>query len=152
MPINTFNVGRDVAIDFVGPTGPVRLSIVTGLPGEADDEEAGSHGIDGTVRFQYIPGGWDGHIKIDRANRLADDLIYNFEQLYYGGQNVPAVAIVETITEPTARSPVALRGRHVRDARARQLEGDAKVEQRLEWCASFRKLVQYAIQDAGRCL
>jgi hypothetical protein len=142
MPINNFSVGRDVAVDITGPNGPVTLSIVTHFDSKPMTKKQESHGIDGVVRFQYIPGGWQGTIEIDRANSNADDLHYTLETLYYNGSNVPAGTITETITEPDG-SVTQWRFERVMfvldDAGA--FKGDSKVTQKLAWCASFRKKV-----------
>lgn len=143
MPINSFNVGRDVAIDFVGPNGPIRVSILTDFHSKPMVKKQESHGLDGIVRFQYIPGGWEGSFKIDRANRAADDFVYNNEQLYYAGQNVPSYTLVETITEPDgSTSQWRYVGVQVAMSDHGNWRGDSKVEQSLEFCASQRQRVQ----------
>lgn len=142
MPINKFNEGSDVAIDFVGPSGPIRVSNITSFTKRQMTKRESSSGIDGVTHFQYIPGGWEGSIALDRFNRIADDAIHQFEQLYFDGADVPPCVIVETITEPDGtQSQWRYVGVMFAMPQGGAAEQGKKISQTLEWCASFRKRV-----------
>lgn len=138
-----FNTGRDVSIDFVGPAGPVSFSFVTDFDAKQRTKQLDSDCIDGVSRFEEIPTGWEGNVEIDRANRNMDDLIYQLEQQYYGGQTVTECTITETIREVDL-SISQWRYTKVRfklDS-AGSWKKDAKVSMKLGWVASFRQRVQ----------
>lgn len=154
MAINRFNTGRDISIDFntpsaIGPNGAIiagglrRFSGVVGFTSRQNTRKESSHGIDGISRFQYIPQGWEGTITIDRFDRLLDDTINEFENLYLEGGHVPGCWINETIREPDG-TVSQWRYENVvfslPDAGAK--EQDKKIAMRLEWSASFRKKIQ----------
>jgi hypothetical protein len=142
LPINRFNTGRDVAIDFVTPNGPRRFSNIVEFTKRQMNRRETSAGLDGVTRFQYIPGGWEGNISIDRFNRLVDDTIYEFEQIYLDGGNVPPCTINETIREPDGSlSSWRYEGVMFAMPDAGTANQNSKINQRLEWCASFRKRV-----------
>lgn len=142
MSINKFNTGRDVAVDFIAPSGPKRFSNITEFHSSPRNKEESSSGIDGVTMFQFIPQGWGGTIAVDRFNRVLDDSNYEFEQLYFSGQNVPACTITETVKEPDGTIS-QWRYENVvfqlADAGAKNQGG--KIGQRLEFRASFKKRV-----------
>lgn len=143
MPINGYNTGRDVALDVLLPSGPVRLAIITAFRSKQMTKKEESHGIDGVTRFQYIPGGWEGDFTIDRANVNADQAILSLEQLYFGGQDVPPCLITETINEGGGVvSQWQYTGTQFMMEDHGTWEGDKKVTQKLSFCASFRQRIQ----------
>lgn len=144
MPINGYNTGRDVALDFLGPgNSAIRLAIITGFKSKQMTKKEESHGIDGVTRFQYIPGGWDGEFTVDRANVNADQAIFSVEQLYFAGSDVPACIITETINEGNGVvSQWRYTGVQFMMPDHGSWDGDKKVTQKIEWCASFRLRVQ----------
>lgn len=153
IPINGFNTGRDIAVDFIVPAtvgaagpvpgGPRRFSNIVGFHSRQMTRKESSHGLDGVSRFQYIPQGWEGTLSIDRFNRLVDDTISEFENLYLTGNMVPGCTITETITEPDGSLSI-WRYEQVVFAMpdAGTKEQDKKIGMKLEFCASFRKRVQ----------
>lgn len=143
MPINKFNTGRDVAVDFVTPSGPRRFSNIVGFHSRQVTRKESSHGIDGVSRYQYIPQGWEGTFSIDRFDRLLDDTIDEFERIYFSGGHVPACTITETITEPDqSLSQWRYEGVVFSMPDAGAKEQDKKIGMRIEWSASFRKRIQ----------
>lgn len=144
MPINTFNTGRDVQIIFTdGSANPVALSNITSFHSRQNTRKESSHGMDGVSRFQYIPQGWEGSLTIDRFNRVFDDFLYVFEQLYLSGGDVPPCTIKEVIREPDGTtSQWRYTGVVFAMPDAGAKEQDKKITMRLEWCASFRLRTQ----------
>lgn len=140
---NAFNTGRDIAVDFNLPGGPVRFTIVTDHARKQNTKSLESHGIDGVCRYVEIPGGYEGTLEIDRAGPALDQAVAALETLYYSGAPVPYSSIVETISEVSGAITV---WRFVNVVfRAEDLgswKGDAKVTQKLGWKASFRQQVQ----------
>jgi hypothetical protein len=140
---NAFNTGRDIAIDFVLPQGPVRFSILTDVSRKQNTKSVESHGIDGICRYVEIPGGYEGTVEIDRAGPQLDQAIAYLESLYYAGKPVPYSTITETISELNGSITI---WRFVNVAiKAEDLgswKGDSKVTQKLGWKASLRQRVQ----------
>lgn len=139
---NAFNVGKDLAITFNLPQGPVQFSIITDVARKQNVKWAESHGIDGVCRYRAIPGGWEGTLEIDRASPALDQAIATLEQLYYAGGVVPYSTITEVISELDG-STTSWQFTHV-DFAVEDLgswKGDSKVSQRLAWKASFRRQV-----------
>lgn len=139
MPVNGFNIGKDVAIDVNMPNGPVRFSNVTDFQSKQMTTRIESKGIDGINRFGEIPGGWDGTIEIDRADANMDQTIAFMEALYYLGSNVPSSTITETITETDGSiTQWQYIGVAFKLDDHGSWKGDAKVTQKLSWVASQR--------------
>ncbi len=99
MPINGFSVGRDVALDIVGPSGPIRLSLITDFQSKQDTSEKKIKGLDGINRPVRFFEGWSGSFTIERQDNTVDDYFATLENNYYSGLNETTVTITETITE-----------------------------------------------------
>ena len=100
MPINSFNVGKDVRLDIVDPIqGVVSFTLITGFGAKQLTKEQRINGLDGTVRPLILPNGWDGSFEIERSDSLVDDYFAAIEAAYYNGQTVQSATITETITE-----------------------------------------------------
>lgn len=142
MPVGGFTIGRDVAVIFNLPQGPVKFSNLTGFTRKQISTGIESKGLDGVDRFGEIPSGWEGTVELDRANPNLDRAIAYLEGLYYAGQNVPGSTFSETTTNPDGSitqfryTGVALKFDNAGDAK-----GDAKVTQTFSWKASRRRLV-----------
>jgi hypothetical protein len=143
MPMNGYGLGRDVAVDFNLPQGPVRFSIITDFSAKQNTKRVESHGIDGICRYQEIPAGWEGSIEVDRADSNIDTAIGFLEQLYYAGANVPASTLTETISEPNGTvTQWRFIGVMFKFDDHGSWKGDNKVTQKLGWVASVRVQVQ----------
>ena len=99
MPVNGFSVGRDVAIDIVAATGPLRFSLVTGFKSKMDITDKKIKGLDGITRHVRFPDGWGGSFSLERQDSTADDYFSQLEANYYAGQNEVPCTITETIQE-----------------------------------------------------
>ena len=144
MPVNSFNVGRDIAFAIYdnNQQAIVSFSIVTGFERKQEMKEIKVDGLDGVVRYAFLPNGWKGSIEIDRANNSVDRFFATMEALYYSGANVLGGTIQETITEADG---TITQFRYERVAfhlsEAGNWKGDAAVKMKIEIAASFRKLV-----------
>lgn len=96
---NQFNVGKDVSLDIIGPSGPLRFSIMTGFDAKPTYKSLDSKGLDGLDRFDDLPAGWNGSLSLDRADSTVDDFFAQKEANFYSGLASTAVTITETITE-----------------------------------------------------
>lgn len=139
MPVQGFTIGKDAAVDFNLPQGPVRFSNVTNFTAHPIQTDIESKGQDGTDYFGTIPSGWQGTVDIDRFNANMDIAFDYLETLYYSGQPVPNGSIQETITEPDGSITV---WKFIRVAFKYEdhgsYAGDQKVSQRMSWKASRR--------------
>lgn len=96
---NQFSVGKDVTLDIVGPSGPLRFSILTGFEAKPAYKSIDSKGLDGVDRYEDLPAGWTGSLSLDRSDSTVDDFFAQKEDNYYKGLSSTAVTITETITE-----------------------------------------------------
>lgn len=99
MPVNGFSVGRDISLDIVGPSGPIRFSLITGFQSKQDITEQKVKGLDGITRHVRFPDGWSGSFDIERQDSTIDDYFSQLEDNYYAGLNETPLTITETITE-----------------------------------------------------
>lgn len=144
MPMNGFNVGRDVSLDVIGRNGQIAsFNLITAFDAKQLTDKVSIRGIDGVVRFLELPGGWDGSFAIARADRVLDDFIADLEDAYYSGANVKASFITETITEPNGSiSQWRYEGVMFKLDDAGSWKGNADVQMKLSWVASRkRKLI-----------
>ncbi len=142
MPVNGFTVGRDVSLDIVGLNGPIRFSLITGFNARPDTTDVKVKGLDGKTRHVMFPDGWTGTFDVERQDSTVDDIFAQLESNFYSGLNLPAISIMETITEVSGAvtqyrfTDVILR---LDDAGA--YAGDQTVKQRLSFMASRRMKV-----------
>lgn len=96
---NQFSVGKDVTLDIVGSSGPLRFNILTGFEAKPVYKSIDSKGLDGVDRYEDLPAGWTGSLSLDRSDSVVDDFFAQKEDNYYKGLPSSAVNITETITE-----------------------------------------------------
>jgi hypothetical protein len=94
-----FNVGKDVSLDIIGPSGPLRFSIITSFDSKPSYKSVDSKGMDGVDRYDDLPAGWSGTISLDRADSTVDDFFAKKEADFYSGISSTLVTITETISE-----------------------------------------------------
>lgn len=145
MPVNSFNVGRDVSFNIYDTNSQsiVSFSIVTGIDRKAEMSEVKVKGIDGIVRHAFIPDGWRGTIEVDRADASVDNWFAYLEELYFSGRNVLGGNIQETITEVDGSISQWIYDRvafKLTDAGA--FKGDSAVKMKIEFAGSRRRRVQ----------
>lgn len=100
MAINTFSVGRDIAIDIVGPGGPVVFSLITTFDAKPMYDHIKIKGLDGVSRHQELPDGWELSIGLERQDDSVKSFFVDLEAQYFNGQSIQPAAITETITNP----------------------------------------------------
>lgn len=139
MPVNGFTVGRDVSLDIIGPSGPLRFSLITGFMAKPDITDQKIKGLDGITRHVRFPDGWSGSFDIERENSLVDDYFAELEANYYAGLNEKSCTITETITEVSgAVTQYQFVGVLFKLDDAGDYKGDATVKQKLSFVSSRR--------------
>lgn len=139
MPINGFTVGRDVSLDIVGASGPVRFSLITKFTSKQDVKDNRVKGIDGITRPVRFFDGWSGSFDIERQDSTVDDYFSQLEANYYAGLNEASVTITETITEVSgAITQYRYTGVLLKLDDAGDYAGDSTVKQKISFVASRR--------------
>jgi hypothetical protein len=143
MPMNGFNIGRDVTLDIVGQDGKiVALNLITTFDAKQMTDKVTIRGLDGHTRFLEIPDGWDGTIGITRGDRVLDDFIASLEENYYAGKDVIGSAITETIREVGGGiSQWRYEGIMFKLDDAGAWKGNGDVQQKLSWVASRKRRI-----------
>jgi hypothetical protein len=145
MPVNDFNVGRDVTFTIFDKNGGVIVdfNIITGFDRKQKTNEIKVKGIDGTIRYAFTPDGWEGTIELDRADSNADAYFAQLEELYFSGANVLAGQITETTTEVSGN---ITQFRYERTVMAfddaGKIEGDKEIKLKIKWAASRRRKIK----------
>lgn len=139
MPINGFTVGKDVTVTIVTAGGVVQFRNFTQFESRQMTKDTSSHGMDGVVRWLYIPGGWEGSMMYDRMDGTLDNFFAQLEENYYNGQPINAITIDEVITEVDGSvNAFQYIGAQMKLQNAGRKRGDDKVEQEVSWSASKR--------------
>jgi len=139
MPINGFSVGRDVALDIVGASGPLRFSLITKFTSKPTTKDQTVKGLDGITRPVRFFDGWTGGFDIERQDSTVDDYFSGLEANYYAGINEGSVTITETITEVSGSiTQYRYLGVLLKLEDAGDWAGDATVKQKLSFVASRR--------------
>lgn len=140
MPMNGFNVGRDVKVDVVGNTGAlVSFNKVTMFDSKQVTQSIKIVGLDGVVNDLELPHGWTGGIEVERMDAAVDDYIASLESAYYNGVNIQGGRITETITEVNGgQSQYRYDGVMFKLDDAGSKKGDASIKQKLSWVAARR--------------
>jgi hypothetical protein len=144
MPVNSFNVGKDVQLDIVDPVqGVVSFTLITGFTAKQKVKEVSVNGLDGLLRPLILPNGWEGSFNIERSDSLVDDYFAAVEAAYYNGQSVPSATITETISEASgAVSQYRYTGVMLKFEDAGEWKGDNSVKLRVGFAAGRRLKVQ----------
>lgn len=144
MPMNGFTVGRDVTLNIFGSDGSTHsFTQLTGFDKKQETVHVQSKGMDGVIRHLELPDGWTGRITIDRASSDVDDYFAQLESNYYGGLNIPAAQITETITEADgSTTQYRYTGVMMKLDDAGRSAGENLVSQTVSWMASKRLKIQ----------
>lgn len=143
MPTQDFNVGRDAALTINHPTrGALRWKIRTSHEWTPVYKDVTSNGADGTDRFAYLPAGWRGSFKFDRADSSIDDFFVMMEDDYFRGIALQNATVTETITEVNgAISQYRYEGVALKLTGGGSWAGDNKVDQTVEGMAQRKKKI-----------
>ena len=99
MALNGYSIGRDIALDIIGPSGPLRFNQIISFMSKPDTTDQKIKGLDGITRHLRFPDGWSGSFEIERQDSTVDDYFTQIEANYYAGLNEVPVTITETVTE-----------------------------------------------------
>lgn len=140
MAMNGFNTGRDLTLSIVGYDGVIHsFPLQTGWEAKQNTNNVKIKGLDGIVRFLDIPDGWSGTLSVDRQDSTIDEYFADLESSYYGGTNIPAATITETISNPDgSTSQFQYTGVMLRFDDAGSWKGDTNVPMKMSWVASRR--------------
>lgn len=101
MPVNGFNIGKDVTLDIVDAVqGPLRFKIKTRFEADPEYKDLRSEALDGVNRFGYVPAGHKLTFEFDRGDARVDDYFAARESDYFNGVVLPNVSVTETISNP----------------------------------------------------
>lgn len=139
MPVNGFNVGKDVSLDINGQNGPLRPSLITKFNKKQLTKEITVKGLDGISRHIRFPDGWSGSFDFERQDSTLDDYFATVEDNYYAGINEQAITITETIQEVSgAITQWRYLGVMLKYDDGGEFAGDQTVKQKVSWVASRR--------------
>lgn len=99
MPAQGYTIGKDVAVDIIGPNGPKRFAVRTGFDSKQETNSIRVKRADGLTDFLELPDGWSGSFDFERSGGEIDAYFAELEELYYHGEDWGSVTITETITE-----------------------------------------------------
>lgn len=139
MPLNDFSIGRDVSLDIMTPSGPLRLNKITGFTAKQDITDHKVKGLDGITTHLRFPDGWAGSFDIERMDSSLDDYFATIEANYYAGLNEKTCTILETVSEPTgATTQYRFERVLLKYDDAGDWKGDSSVKQKVSFVAARR--------------
>lgn len=139
MPQNNFSVGRDVTLNIIGQSGPLRFNLITGFSADQKTTDKSVKGLDGITRFMRFFDGWAGSFSIERQDSTADDYFTQLEANYYSGLAEQSISITETIQEVSgAISQYRYLGVLLSLASGGAWSGDDTVKQTINFVAARR--------------
>jgi hypothetical protein len=144
MPVNSFSIGHDVAVDMIDPIlgTIVILDAVTGFSAESQTKQITSEPLNGPPQFAETFNGWKGQIDFDRKSHTADAFFQALEDNYWNGINTLSGTITQTITEPNGViSQWKYVGATFKFGDAGKWKAQEKVAQKIDWMASQRKRI-----------
>lgn len=103
MPIEGFNIGKEVSLDLVhAELGVISFGLVTSFQSKPRQQQLTSTPItnSGVPVHRTTFGGWEGSFEIDRANGVLDTLFQYLEDRYFAGNGESYFVLTETITNP----------------------------------------------------
>lgn len=101
MPVNNFNVGRDIRLTFTSANGePITINRIKMFTSRQKTFNKESTALDGVTRHINIPGGWEGSFEVEKLDDSLDSFFSNLESQYYAGLGIGTIIITETIQNP----------------------------------------------------
>jgi len=142
MPVNNYSVGRDIVLDVVTSTGPIRINRITSFTSKPMYEERKISGLDGVTDNLILPSCWEGSMDVERQDAELDSYFAQLENDYYAGSNITNQTITETISEPDGSvSQYRYEQVVLKLDTAGEWRGDDSVKQSISFMASRRKRV-----------
>jgi hypothetical protein len=140
MPTNTFNLGKDCALNLIGPYGLVALSIVTGFNSRQVVKTVHVDPLNGPPIEARPPAGWTGSFTVERGSSAVDNLIATIEQGFWAGGVLGTGTIYQYVTEVNGSlSTYLYAGVSMSLSDAGTWQTDSSVKQTLEFFASTRR-------------
>ena len=100
MPQQGYNIGRDVSLAFILPTGlTLRFDKVTRWNAKQETTDQRIEGLDGDTDHLRFYKGWNGMFNIERRSSIIDDYFAQLEANYYAGLDEPYATLQQTISE-----------------------------------------------------
>ena len=142
MPLNGFNIGRDVTLNLITDLGSMRLALVTSFSSKQENIDQEIKGLDGITRRLRYFNGWTGRLTVERQDSALDDYFARMEDGYYAGLNEAPVSISETIQENSgALTQWRYIGCLLKYDDAGEKRGDQSIKQSLSFIAFRRRKV-----------
>ena len=99
MAINSFNVGNDVRLVFMGAFGRVDFSHVTSWGAKPLTKKVTVAPLNRSPLMRFLPGGWSFSFQIERANVNADSFQALKDLTFWNGGAVALETLYAYITE-----------------------------------------------------
>ncbi|GGY07114.1 hypothetical protein [Paludibacterium paludis] len=142
MPIGEFSTGRDVSLDFITPTGPLRLAGLKNFSSKQDLTDKKIKLINGRTVHQRFFDGWSGAFEAERADSTLDDYFCALEDNYFSGNPENPITITETVNEPDGSiSQYRFEGVLLKLDDAGAWKADETVPQKVSFVAERRRKV-----------
>lgn len=106
MASNTFNVGKDVTVIYMGAFGRVEFSHVVSWESKPVIKTVKVDPLNSPPIARDLPGGWDFTFSIERNGPAADSLQALKETAYWNGITIPAETMYAYISEPDGSQSV----------------------------------------------
>lgn len=139
--INGVNVGRDVTLSVVQPSGgTLSIDITTSFDSRARYDRRRTRPLNSAPISVPIPDGWEGTFEIERINSTVEQFFALIESGYFNGQGIASGSISETILNASDGSTSTFQYTKVmfmlEDAGRKQADDVIKI--RIAWEASRR--------------
>ncbi len=142
MPIGEFSTGRDVSLDFITATGPLRLAGLKNFSSKQDLNDKKIKLITGRTVHQRFFDGWSGSFEAERSDSTLDDYFCALEDNYFAGNGENPITITETINEPDGSiSQYRFEGVLLKLDDAGAWKADETVPQKVSFVAERRRKV-----------
>ena len=141
MPQGQYNIGRDVTLTIIGPSGVIVLDTITNWKRKQDDSIQRVVPINGDVDHLQFFYGWSGSFDLERAGPQLDLYFALKESNYFTGIRDKNVFIRELIDEPDdSVSTFKFTKVKLSYADAGDFAGDKSVKQSVNFVSSRRIL------------
>lgn len=146
MPIlngkESFNVGRDCTLVFVGPGGQVQLDNVEDFEAKQDTAAINVDRLDGVQLNAALPKGWSGSFSIARNSGSLDDAFAAMENAWYSNGSYQVSTIYQFVLNGDgSRTTYQYDSCAVTLSDAGSWKGDAAVKQKVDFKCNRRKKV-----------
>jgi len=142
MPEGQYNIGRDVNLTIIGPSGPIILDTIINWKRKQDDSIQRIVTINSDTDHLQFFYGWSGSFDLERAGPQLDLYFALKESNYFNGIRDKNVFIREIINEPDGSISVFKFTKvKLSYADAGDFAGDKSVKQSVNFVSSRREVV-----------